>query len=32
MKTTLGMMDSAMVNLKKGKTSKPIDLSTFLDT
>jgi hypothetical protein len=26
---TLAMMDSAMANLKKGKVSKPIDLSAF---
>ncbi len=31
-KNTLGMMDSAMVNLKKGKISKPIDLTSFSDT
>ena len=28
-KNTLGMMDSAMLNLKKGKASKPVDLSSF---
>ncbi len=28
---TLSMMDSAIGNLKKGKASKPVDLSGFLD-
>lgn len=30
-RNTLGMMDSAMANLKKGKASKPIDLSAFTE-
>jgi hypothetical protein len=30
-RNTLGMMDSAMANLKKGKASKPIDLSAFAE-
>lgn len=30
-RNTLGMMDSAMVNVKKGKVSKPVDLSVFVD-
>lgn len=30
-RNTLGMMDSAMVNVKKGKASKPVDLSAFAD-
>ena len=30
-KKTLGMMDSAMDNFKKGKASKPVDLSAFSD-
>jgi len=28
---TLGMMDSAIENVKKGKASKPVDLSTFAE-
>ena len=28
---TLRMMDSAMANLKKGKASEPIDLSSFAE-
>lgn len=27
-RNTLGMMDSAMANIKKGKPSKPVDLSS----
>lgn len=30
-RNTLGMMDSAMENIKKGKASKPVDLSAFAD-
>jgi hypothetical protein len=30
-RNSLGMMDSAMANLKKGKASKPIDLSAFAE-
>jgi hypothetical protein len=30
-RNTLGMMDSAMANVKKGKTSKSIDLSAFAE-
>ncbi len=30
-RNSLGMMDSAMANLKKGKVSKPIDLSAFAE-
>jgi hypothetical protein len=29
---TLAMMDASMKNLKKGKASKPVDLSSFNDT
>ena len=28
-KKTLAVMDSSMANLKKGKVSKPVDLSSF---
>ncbi len=28
---SLSMMDTAIVNFKKGKASKPVDLSGFLD-
>ncbi len=30
-KNTLGMMDTAIENLNKGKASKPVDLSSFSD-
>lgn len=30
-RNTLGMMDSAMAHFKKGKASKPIDLSAFAE-
>lgn len=30
-RNTLGMMDSAMANVKKGKASKPVDLSSFAE-
>lgn len=30
-KNTLGMMDSAMNNYKKGKVSQPVDLSAFVN-
>ena len=30
-RNTLGMMDTAIANVKKGKASKPVDLSAFAD-